>query len=159
MNTAFASLNWLSILGATLLYYMLGALWFSPVAFGRFYDKALGFERPPRWRPGAEFYLGPLVGCFLSAVATAILLHATGCSSQRDAAILGLVAGLGYAGAVSGVNAITPKTPKPFLYGAVTGLYHTVGITIVAITEYLWRGHAELILNGHLLMLADEYPA
>lgn len=117
---------------------MLGAIWFAPQTFGRFYDQGLGFVRPQKWRPGLEYYLGPLVGCVMVATAIAVLLHLTNCATLVDALALGLLLGVGVAGAVSGVNAITPTTPKPFIYGAVTGLYHMVGITMAALIEYQW---------------------
>lgn len=139
MLNVLSNLNWLSTIAAAIAYFMLGALWFAPLTFGRFYDRGLGFVRPPNWRPGAEYYIGPFVGCLMAAIATSVLLRAASCSSLHDAIALGLVVGVGVAGAVSGVNAITPITPRPFLFGAITGLYHTVGITAVAIIEYLWR--------------------
>lgn len=139
MLTAFSSIHWLPVIVAAVAYFMLGALWFGPFTFGGFYDKGLGFMRPPKWTPSAEYYVGPFLGCFLAAVATAVLLRLTNCASLQDALGLGLVVGVGYAGAVSGVNAINPVTPRPFLYGAVTGFYHIVGIILVAAIEFLWR--------------------
>lgn len=30
-------------------------------------------------------------------------------------------------------NAITPKIPRPFLYGAITGGYHMIGVMLAAL--------------------------
>ena len=49
------------------------------------------------------------------------------------AIMFGIIVGVGYAGSVSFVNAITPKTPQPFLQGAITGVYHTLGIILTAV--------------------------
>lgn len=43
-----------------------------------------------------------------------------------------MVIGLGIAGAVSVNNGLTPHTAHPYLFGAVTGGYHIVGIVIVS---------------------------
>jgi hypothetical protein len=37
---------------------------------------------------------------------------------------------------VSFVNAVTPKMPKPLLYGLVTGLGHLIGIIIAGVIIY-----------------------
>lgn len=135
---ALEDISWLAVIVGTLAYYLLGAIWFSP-AFGRQWDKALGFSRPERWRPGTLYYLAPLLGCLASTIATAILVQATGVQSMGGAVSLGLVVGIGYSAAVSAVNAITPNTPRPILYGAVTGGYHTVGSLIVAVILVMWK--------------------
>lgn len=54
----------LPILAAGFAYYALGGLWFTPL-FGSHWDKAIGFERPQKWRPGVTYYIGPLLGCGL----------------------------------------------------------------------------------------------
>ncbi len=58
---------------------------------------------------------------------------------KTDALVLALVVGVGYATAVSAVNAVTPTTPRPILLGAVTGSYHLVGVLIAAAILVLWR--------------------
>ncbi|NBC66602.1 MAG: DUF1761 family protein, partial [Bacteroidetes bacterium] len=39
MSELLASLNWLSIIAATVVYFILGALWYSPVLFGNIWMK------------------------------------------------------------------------------------------------------------------------
>ena len=53
-------------------------------------------------------------------------------STLGDALVIGVIVGLGVAAAVSVNNALTPHTPHPFVFGAVTGGYHFVGIVIVS---------------------------
>lgn len=65
-------------------------------------------------------------------VATAVLLPGLGIESVSEALQFGVVAGIGYAAAVSFTNAVTPNTPRPLLYGSVTGGYHLVGIGLAA---------------------------
>jgi hypothetical protein len=129
---SFAGTNWLGVIAATLAYYLLGAIWFTPL-FGRAWDRAIGFQRPERWRPAALYYLGPLAGCFIATLATSALVGSLGAGSVVQAAALGLVVGVGYGTTVSVVNAITPHTPRPLLLGSVTGAYHAVGITLAAV--------------------------
>lgn len=131
-------MNGWAIVTAGAVYFVLGGLWFSPPLFGTLWDRAIGFKRPDRWKPGAIYYVGPLLGCLVVSFATAWLMDSVRPPSWLDAALLGFVAGLGYAGAITGVNAISPTLPRPGLYTAVTAGYHVTGITVVALILYAW---------------------
>jgi len=133
MFTAITHLNWLAILLSTVAYFILGGLWFAPFLFGKLWHQAIGFEKPKGWKPTTKYYVGPLLGCFVASVATAILVTAFNTHSYNEAMILGFIVGVGYAGSVSFVNAITPKTPRPFLQGAIVGSYHVLGIILAAV--------------------------
>ena len=131
MVTVFGQLRWSAILLATVAYYVLGAIWFTPV-FGRFYDKALGFERAKghKWPP--IYYIGPFISSLFVTVAISVLIYALDVDALSDVVLLGLIVGVGCAASISFNNAINPKTPIPLLYGAVTGGYHVIGILVVA---------------------------
>lgn len=126
-----AELNGWVVLLATLVYFILGALWFTPL-FGKYYDLALGFDRQKDYKWPAIYYLSPFVNSLVVSIATAMLVHLLKIERLADAVALGLIVGVGYAGAISFNNAVNPVTPRPLLYGAVTGGYHVVGITLVA---------------------------
>lgn len=126
-----SELNWLAIILATLAYFILGAIWFTPL-FGKAYDRALDSKRAKGQKWPAIYYAGPFVSALVTTVATAVLLYAMRVGQMSDALILGLVVGVGYAMSISFNNAINPRTPRPLLYGAVTGGYHVVGIVVVA---------------------------
>jgi hypothetical protein len=127
----FGELNWLALILATLAYYILGAVWFTPL-FGKAWDTAIGFERTATYKFTPIYYIGPLISSLVVTVATAVLIHALRIERLTDAVVLGLIVGIGYTAAVSFNNAITPKTPRPLLLGAVTGAYHILGVVIVA---------------------------
>jgi len=131
MLDAFAQLNWLAIAVAALAYYLLGAVWFTPL-FGKAWDRAIGHDRSADRRFGADYYVVPLLSATAVSVALGVILAATGFERMGDALGLGAVVGLGVAFAVSINNALTPHTPHPYLFGAVTGGYHLVGVIAVA---------------------------
>ena len=120
--------NWLAAALAALVYYLLGALWFTPL-FGRFWDRSIGFERPKGNRFPALYYVAPLISACVVSLVAAVLLAALGVDDLVGALLLGLALGAGYA-AVSVTNAVTPHTPRPLLLGAVTGGYHLVGAVL-----------------------------
>lgn len=132
MLDVLGDVNWLAVLLAALAYYLLGALWFTPL-FGRAWDRAVGFTRPRGHRFGPLYYVAPLLGCAAATVATAILLAALDAEQLGDGVALGLLVGVGYAAAVSLTNAVTPTTPRPLLLAAVAGGYHVVGLVLVAV--------------------------
>ncbi|MFD4421379.1 DUF1761 domain-containing protein [Agromyces sp. NPDC058484] len=130
MIEAFGAVNWwVAALGA-LAYFVLGALWFSPL-FGRVWDRAVGHERRPGERFPVSYYVVPLVSSIVIAAAAAWLAEAVGLDGFWDGALFVVALGVGVAAAVSVTNALTPAMRHPFVYGAVTGGYHVVGIGIV----------------------------
>lgn len=133
MLAAFSHVNWLAIILATAAYFILGGVWFAPFLFGKLWHEAIGFVQPKGWKPSAKYYVGPLLGCFIVSFVTAVLISAFSIQTFTDATLLGSIVGIGYAGSISFVNAITPTTPRPFLQGAITGVYHTLGIILVAL--------------------------
>jgi hypothetical protein len=132
MLDALTSVNWLAVALATLAYYVLGALWFTPL-FGRAWHRSLGIERKRGERYPPIYYVMPFLTSLFVSVATAVLVGAIGIEGWADAAVLGLVVGIGYSAAVTFTNAVTPTTPHPLAFAAITGSYHAVGAVIAAV--------------------------
>ena len=116
-------------------YFALGGLWFTPM-FGKHWDKAVGFQRPPKWRPSAVYYLGPLLGCLTAAATTSYLIELVQAQLFTDYLKVGLLVGLGYGATITTVNAISPNMPHPGLYSAVVGSYHLVGLLLCSAILY-----------------------
>lgn len=125
----------LVILAAGIAYFALGGLWFTPL-FGKQWDKAVGFERPPKWRPSAVYYLGPLVGCVVAAYATFHIAQLAQAQSLADYLKIGFLVGAGYGASITTVNAISPNMPRPGLYAAVVGTYHLIGLVLCTAVLY-----------------------
>ncbi len=123
--------NIVAVTTAVLAYFILGALWFTPL-FGKAYDKAIGVDRSKKQKWPLLYYIGPFVGTIITTLATATLIYTLKIENLWDGVVLGCIVGLGYAGAISFTNAITPNTPRPLLFGLITGSYHFVGIIIVS---------------------------
>lgn len=130
MIEAFGAVNWWAAALGALAYFVLGALWFSPL-FGRVWDRAVGHERRPGERFPVSYYVVPLATGIAIAVATVWLFEAVGVAGVWDGVAFAVVLGVGVAGAVSVTNAMTPNMRHPFVYGVVTGGYHAVGVGVV----------------------------
>lgn len=131
MLTALTHLNWLAVALAALAYYVLGAAWFTPL-FGKAWDRAIGYDRAKGAKFSLDYYVVPLVSAVLVSLALGVILTAVAPANLVEALLIGVVIGIGVAAAVSINNALTPHTPHPYLFGAVTGGYHFVGIVVVS---------------------------
>jgi hypothetical protein len=139
MLEVLTAVNWLAVGAATIALYLLGGLWYSPPLFGPSWRAGVGFVPPAGWKPGALLYLGPLIGCLVATVATALLVTIADAHSAIDGVMLGLIVGLGYGAAVAGVDATAPSHPRPGALALIVGAYWTVGLTMVAVILSVWR--------------------
>jgi hypothetical protein len=132
-------LNWFAAIVAGIAYFMLGAVWFAQATFGKAWQRSSGFSMPEGQRPGPEFYIGPLVTCLVAAIAVAMLAEATGSNTFGEGIVLGLVVGVGIAGAVLFVTGVfDPKKPEPLAWFGITAGYHLVGLLIASTIVSLW---------------------
>ncbi|MGH2488253.1 MAG: DUF1761 domain-containing protein [Candidatus Limnocylindria bacterium] len=133
-------LNWLAIIVGAAIYFVLGAVWYAPPVLGRAWQRSIGWDpstTPPQMRIAT--YLIPAIAYLVTAVAVAMLAAATGSDTLESGLVLGLVLGVGFALARTAVDAtFTPNLPQPWVWFAITGLYHLVGVIIVAVVVSVW---------------------
>lgn len=132
MIQAISSLNWLGVLLAFAPYFLLGALWFT-VLFKKQYAISLGRENEQQQNLAPIFIVGPALCTLVITLTSALLLNALAINSYQGALLFGLIVGIGYLVANTVNIAINPNIPRPFLYGAISGAYHLVGIVIVSL--------------------------
>jgi Protein of unknown function (DUF1761) len=132
-------LNWLAVVVAALAYFALGGLWYMPRVFGDIWARSIGWDATGEDGPGPAFYLGPFVTCALATIAVAMLARASDTDTFAEGVVLGLVTGVGVAGAVLLVTGyFDPKKPKPMAWFGVTAGYHLVGLLIAAVIVSVW---------------------
>ena len=130
MISQLANLNWISVLCAYVVYFILGALWFT-VFFSKQYKVSLG--RKGEMLPNnLIFIIGPAICCLVITVASALLIYALNVSSISQAVEFSLLVGFGFLIANTVNIAINPNIPRPILYGIISGSYHFVGIVMVS---------------------------
>lgn len=124
-------INWFAALGGGVLYFMLGALWYAPFAFGPAFNEALGYAPgviPPNT---PAMFIGPLVGCIAAAIGLAILVRWTRVSSLREGLILSTVVALSFSVSAVGIDAVAPNQRSSMTLLIIVGGYHFVGQLIV----------------------------
>lgn len=135
-----AGLNWLAVIVAAIAYFALGALWYMPFAFGRPWQRAIGWDEAQQPGASAVTYAAPALFALVSSIATAMIANATGSADIGSGVVLGLVVGIGYGLAIAAYEAVfDPHKPRPWAWWAITGAYHLVGLIIVAVIVSAWR--------------------
>lgn len=137
---ALGELNWLAVIVAAVIYFALGALWYSNVLFARPWQRSIGWDatqQPPQQNPLT--YVVPGLAYLVMAVATGMIAKATESDTLADGIVLGLITGVGYALALSLVGAFfTPNSPQPMVLFAITGAYNLIGFLIMAVIISTW---------------------
>ncbi|KAL9647301.1 hypothetical protein ABK040_011668 [Willaertia magna] len=126
------NLNWISVLLAFVIYFILGALWFT-LFFKKQYAISLGKENQLPKKPAPIFIIGPAICSLVITIASAILIYALNINTTSAAIEFALVVGVGFLVANTINIAINPNMPRPIYYGIISGSYHLVGIFIVSI--------------------------
>jgi hypothetical protein len=138
---AIGQLNLLAVILGAVIYFALGAVWFTPVLFGRQWQNAIGWaasQRPPEMKPSA--YALPAVAYVVMAIATGLLAAATGSDTLIEGIVLGVVVGVGYAVTLTAVEAVfDPNKPQPWTWFGISASYHFLGLLIVAVLVSVWR--------------------
>jgi hypothetical protein len=130
-----SDINWLAVLVATVIYMVLGALWYGPL-FGKAWMKAVGWAGPDEQEaPGPGIYVVPGVAYLIASIATAMIAEATGSDGVGDGLVLGLVIGIGYAVTLTLVSVTfdPTKRPSPAALVVITGAYNLISLVIAAI--------------------------
>lgn len=89
----FPTLNWLAILAAVVVNMVLGFLWYSPVLFGSYWQKLMGFKDADMKGGSSMTWLVMVVGEVITAVVIAVFVKWLGTTSLMDALWLGLMFG------------------------------------------------------------------
>jgi hypothetical protein len=96
------NLNWWAVLFATVLNMVIGALWYSPVLFGKSWAKLLGKKMKDMGGENAGKAYGlTTAAALVQTFILAVIVSNLGASSTSDGAALGLLLWLGFAATTS----------------------------------------------------------
>jgi Protein of unknown function (DUF1761) len=133
-------LNWLAVVVGAVVYFGLGGLWYAPVAFGKQWQEAIGWnEADAAQATPAKMYVIPAVTCLVSTVGLAMVAEATGTDTFGEGVVLGLVVGvLIVAPALFVTGFFDPRKPKPQTWIGIVAGYHIVGLLLAGVILALW---------------------
>jgi hypothetical protein len=132
----FQTLNIWAIVVATIVAFALGALWFSPLAFGKAWQRANGFKPG---EPGKAGGSGLLIAFLLTLVMSANLAMFLNDPKTTLAwgATAGFLAGFGWV--LMGIGIISIFERRPLSYVLVNGGFLTVVLTLMGAILGAWR--------------------
>lgn len=136
MSELLSSLNWLSIVVATLVYFVLGALWYSPVLFGNIWMKLRNLSKETMEEPNPVIYLYSFILQFIGVVSLAIFISALGVNSAGNGAFIGFGASAGFVFSLAGATGLFTEVPMK-LHILDNG-YHVVGLTLAGLILGWW---------------------
>ena len=129
--------NYWAILVAGLAYMVLGALWYSPILFGKAWMKGIGKTKE---EVNAQFspmkYLWALIGSLVAAYGIARLMSWTGANSISDGIMVGLLTSICLVLTAITVNDIMENRPRALT--VVNVLYNIVGFVVIGIIIGAW---------------------
>lgn len=135
MLAAFAEIHWIAVIAGTMVFAVLGGLYFMALV-PRQYLYVTGRENLPKEQQkvsGAIFIAGPLLCSLIVVIADAYLVAALRIATVADAAVLGLVVGLGLLVPMTFNIAINPLFPRPIQYGLLNAPYFLIANLIACI--------------------------
>lgn len=131
----FGQINYLAVLVAAVAYFLLGAVWYSPLLFSKPWQRALAVEPPER--PPVSLFAVTFVAYFVTALAMAFLAGATGAATVGAGALLGLITGTGFALTILLVGGVYEQRP-PILF-IINGFYNLLAYMMVGVIVAIWR--------------------
>lgn len=136
MNEILSSLNWLAVLVSTTIYFILGALWYSPVLFGNVWMKLRELTEEDIGKPNPVIFLYSFLLQLIAVISLAMFMNAMGIAYILHGAIVGFGAGAGILFTLAGTTGIFTEL-KLQLHLLDNG-YHVAGLTLSGIILGWW---------------------
>ncbi len=131
-----ATINYLAVVVAAIAYMILGAIWYSPILFGKAWMTGIGKTKEQLAVGSAMKYLWGLVFSFIAAYGIARLMLWTGRDTVADGIVIGLLAGICFVMTTMGINDTFEGRPSGLTM--INILYHIVGFLVIGIILGAW---------------------
>ena len=119
MEELFANINWIAVIVGAIVAYALGALWYSPVLFGKAWMKLSGVGEPKK-KGMAKSYVAGFATQLVTAFVLSAFVGTLGASTATEGAIVGFWIWLGFlATTMFGMVLWENKPVKLYLISAV----------------------------------------
>jgi hypothetical protein len=132
-------LNWLHVVVAAIAFFVLGALWYSPVLFSKPWAKLVNLNMAdPNARKGmGAMMFGSFILMIICCIALAIVYNILRLDSALSAVKFGLFFGVGFALTAVSISFIYER--KPLALYAIDIGYLIAGIVAASLVLVLWK--------------------
>jgi len=129
------TINWFAVLAATIAAFVLGGLWYSPLLFGKAWQRAAAVSDEALKNASMPLIFG--LGFVFTLVMAANLAFFVGGVDLTMTLAYSLAAGLGWAALGLGVVALFERRPPA--YFLINGGYLTLSFLLMGLILGLWR--------------------
>lgn len=135
MTSLLSSVSALPVLIGTVIYFVLGALWYSPLMFAKPWMKINNI--PEDFEGGSPLlYAFSFILQFIGVFSLAIFIEALGTDGAMAGALIGFYAAAGFVFSLSGATGLFSETPLKL--HLINNGYHVVGLTLAGLVIGWW---------------------
>jgi MFS family permease len=131
-----SELNWLAVAVATLAAMVIGATWYAPPLFGRFWMKTAGLKEKDLKDGSMRPIVFAVLSSFVTAVALGVLVQVLALTTVLQGALLGALVALGFIGANKVMQSQFEK--RRFAYNIVVVSCDTVTLAVMGAILAVW---------------------
>lgn len=136
LSEIFFAVNWLAVLAATIVYFALGALWYSPVLFAKIWMELRGITYEDIGEPDPVIFVKSFILQAIAVFTLALFISAMQLTGTIYGLMIGFAAGAGILFSLSGTTGLFSDTP--FKLHLIDNGYHLAGLTIAGGIIGLW---------------------
>ncbi len=131
------AINWKAVLLATVVSFVLGALWYGPL-FGKPWMRSIGID-PAAARQAPKIGLRRMLSItfILEWMMAICLAYFIGTADAAHGALYGLLTGLPWVASAIAVNSLYEQKPAAYIF--ITGGYWTVVFTLMGLILGAWH--------------------
>lgn len=132
-----STLNWLAVIAAAISAFVVGALWYSPLLFGKAWMRTNNFtEESMKGANMGKIFGFAFLWILIMAINLAMFLNAPGTTAAWGA-MAGFLAGFGWA--ATGIFVVSLFERRSTAYMLINGGYLTVALTLMGWIIGIWR--------------------
>jgi hypothetical protein len=135
ITALFNDVNWLSVLVATVVYFVLGAIWYG--AFANPWMIAVGKTREELQRGSKVIYLYAFIAQLFTCLALSWVVRMSDSSTIASGIELGFIVGICFSVTGSAVNNIFAFRPRNLIL--IDCGYNLVGIVLSSVILTMWQ--------------------
>lgn len=130
-----SSVSWWPVGIATVIYFVLGALWYSPLLFAKPWMNAMGMTDEPEGAGPLLFFFS-FVLQFVGVLSLALFMEALDITSAATGALIGFYTAAGFLFSLAGATGLFSETPLKL--HVINYGYHVAGLTLAGLILGAW---------------------
>jgi hypothetical protein len=131
-------INYLAVVIAAIVYMAIGAIWYSPIIFGKAWLKGIGKTKEElAGQASAMIYIWALIASFIASYGIARIMYWTQTYSVGAGIRIGLVASVCFVLTTFSINDGFEHRPMGLTFGNI--LYHIIGFVVAGIIIGAWH--------------------